>query len=85
MINSIIEVHDIISMYEDEGYFESEIVVMLVCDNTFHFRNKITSERETIKYLNGGCIKDRKVFENEEIRKMKKCLALAQKYGFYIK
>lgn len=85
MINNIVEVHEIISMYEDEGFFESEVVVMLVCDNAFHFRNKLTSERETIIYLENGSIKERREFKKEEISKMRKCLTLAQKYGFYVK
>lgn len=79
------DIDEIISKYEDEGFFESEVVVMLVCDNAFHFRNKLTSERETITYLENGSIKERIDFKKEEISEMRKCLALAQKYGFYVK
>lgn len=71
MINVVLEIEDIISLYEDEGIFENDKYVLMVSENNFYFRDKINNCVETIEY--------------QDKINMIECINKAHEYGFYLK
>lgn len=77
MMNIIGETSEIIHKYEDCGYIENDVYVLMVSDKRFYFRNKLDDCVEIINYHN-----DKNNSEDEP--KMNECLEKAYSYNLFI-
>lgn len=80
-LNEVEGLADIITEYEDEGYFENDICVLLVENGCFYFRELNTKKRFKIEY---GEISryDSEEFEDSQLIEMSRAIAIAKEYGF---
>lgn len=77
MMNIVEETSEIICKYEDCGYLENDVYVLMVSDNKFYFRNKTDNCVEIINYYN-----DKNNSKDEA--KMNECLEKAYNYNLLV-
>ncbi len=74
---------DIIAEYEDEGYFENDICVLLVENGCFNFREVRTGKIFKVEY---GEISryDSEDYSDEQLSDMSRAIGIAKEYGFEV-
>lgn len=83
-MNEIIECVDLVKIYEDIGYFEDEETVLMISDNKFTRRCKITGEVGSLEYPNIGKYDCENDFSEEQLMCFALCVSLATSLGFYV-
>lgn len=82
-INEVEDELDKIKEYREIGYFENELMVLLVSENKFNFRATLTGQKMYIEYTLKENY-DKYEYNDEEINNILLCIETAEKYGFYV-